>query len=93
MPTTPVPPTPPKPAAPVPAPPAIKKPSLNWATKNALNNGVETAQEWLKANDKALRGQAHARIDQAVKWVEDQAKPGVDKGLDWLVAKVNALKF
>lgn len=76
-----------------PAPPAIKKPKLNYATRSALNNGVETAQEWLTANDKALRAQAHSAIDRAVGWVQSNAKPGADKAIDWVAAKVKALKF
>lgn len=76
-----------------PTPPAIKKPKLNFATRNALNNGVEDLQDWLKANDAAIRAQIDARIDQATEWVESVAKPGVNRGLDWVVAKVNALKF
>lgn len=80
-------------AATPPAPPPIKKPKLNFATRNALNGAVEDAQEWLKTNDRALRGQAAARIDQAMDWVESVAKPAVDKAITWAVAKVNGLKF
>lgn len=85
--------TTPTPKPPTPAPPVIKPPKLNFATRSALNNAVEDAQDWLKANDKALRANAEALIDRAVRWVQSVVKPGVGKGIDWATAKINSLKF
>lgn len=82
-----------------PAPPAkppvptVKPPQLGRLQRNAANGAIENVQDWLAANDAALRAQAHALIDRAAAWLQSVAKPGVDKGLDWLVAKINALKF
>lgn len=81
------------PTPPAKTPPPIKKPKLNIVTRNALNNAVEDAQEWLETNDKALRAQAVARIDQATDWMESVAKPAVDKAITWVGVKINALKF
>lgn len=71
--------------------PAFKAGKLNFAERNALENTVERVQKALNDNVPAIRVRAHYAVDLAVWWVETNAKPGVDKGLDWLVAKVNAI--
>lgn len=85
----------PTPAPPKPSPPtapAFTKPKLNFAERNALENTIERVQKALTGNEAAIRVRAHYAIDLAVWWAEGNAKPSVDKALDWLVAKVNALK-
>lgn len=93
-------PTPPKPPAASPAKPkpvapttpAFKQAKLNFAERNALENGIERVQKALTDNEAAIRVRAHYAIDLAVWWIQGNAKPAVDKALDWTVAKVKALK-
>lgn len=103
MPSVPTPPVPPKPAAaPVasPAPavplPEIQKPKLNFAERRALNNAVESAQEWVTANEAAVRAQSHALLDRVLKPVQEyiaKAHPAVDSAIGWATGKLAALKF
>lgn len=96
QPTPPKPPTSPVPSAPSkpvpPTTPAFAKPKLNFAERNALENTIERVQKALTSNEAAIRVRAHYAIDLAVWWVQGNAKPGVDKALDWVIAKVNALE-
>lgn len=85
------------PAAPAPAPlPEIKKPSLNFAERRALNNALESAQKWLSENEAAIRAQSHALLDRVLKpvgeWIS-RAHPAVDDAIGWVSVKVAALKF
>lgn len=96
MPTVPpsTPPTPPAPAKPAPTPAAtIKKPKLNIAERRAVNNAIESVQEWVAANETAIREQTNAKIDEGLAWLSANVKPTATKAIDWATAKVAALKL
>jgi hypothetical protein len=103
MPSVPTPPaTPPaKPTAPA-APaasaplPEIQKPKLNFAERRALNNALESAQEWVTANEAAVRAQSHALLERVLKPVTDaiaKAHPALDDAIGWVSQKLAAAKF
>jgi hypothetical protein len=84
---------PPKPPVPAKPEPQIQVPKLGRLQRNAANEAVESAREWLGTNGTAVAFQAHKLIDARVAPLLPWLHKAVDDGMAWGIAKLTALKF
>jgi hypothetical protein len=71
----------------------IQVPKLGRLQRNAANEAVESAREWLAANDEAVAFQAHKLIKTRVEPLVPRLHKAVDDRMAWVIAKLAALKF